>query len=383
MVIMAADAASAQVFLRGQSEALVGDVVKVGRDGVAVSIGGTTKIVSWDRVRDVRGEHGAEAAIERDRVGDLWRARTRLERGDYGAAEGVLDRLAPLERGLTGPTPAVVFEGLVRCRLHRGATAAAIWSWLSWMRARGGVLESNADPSAGWIGGRIEGPGITDPQTSLLPSVPPVFLRDAALDVAASSAEWVQVTGADGGAGELAMLYRAAMRFEAGLDPETAPIASASEGVRLTADVVFARVGSEEQRRVAVSNLRARLAQKDVEPWVECWCRIGIGRSLVREQDADMRRQGVIQLLHAPSRFARVSPAAASIALAEAAVALHEMGDEQGALALKTELSERFGRSSAMGWARLRDIRVSKKEDKADGKLPAAATPIAPEGRGG
>jgi hypothetical protein len=359
MWMSAAGAASAQVYLRGQPDAVSGQIAAVGPEGVGINIGGVVKTIGWDRVREVRGDHGAEAARELALVGELWRARMRLERGDLVAAEPLFEALVARERGVVGPTSSVVFEGLLRCRLRRGATAWAVWAWLDWVRCRGGAIGGAIDPSSLWIGGRIESSPVIDAKTGLLTGLPPIFLHDAALDASAASDEWGRFLGADPAVAELAMLYRAAARFEVGLNPELGPISSAGESVRLVADMVLARCGSDAERQAALGNLRARLSQKDIEPWVECWCRVGIGRSLVREQDSDLKRQGVIQLLHAPSRFMRVSTSAASIALAEAAVTLHELGDEQGALALKNELSERFARSAAVGWPKLREIRQS------------------------
>ena len=390
MMVLGPGAASAQVYVRGQGEALAADVIKVGPEGVSINLGGAPKMVGWDRVREVRGEHGADAAKELAKVENLWRARARLERGDVAAAEPLLDALAARERGVVGPTPAVVFDGLLRCRLRRGAVAEAVWAWLDWIGARGGAIDGFTDPSSGWIGGRIEGTPVADHQTGLLTGLPPIFLRDAALDAAAVSDEWSAFRGRGPVSADMAMLYRAAMRSEAGLEPEIRSPTNPSESVRLVADIVLARAGSEAQRAAARASLKTRLDQKEIEPWLECWCRVGMGRSLVREADADLRRQGVIQLLNAPARFVRVSPRVASIALAEAAITLQELGDTQGALALKGELLDRFGQSAAAGWSRLHEIRSAPEPAKPPSEAKPGPTGIpskdgatAPQGRGG
>lgn len=381
--------ASAQVSLRGQADPIAGDVTKVGPEGVTVAIGGVPKIVGWDRVRDVHGEQGAAAAKQLEAVADLWRARMRLERGDFAAAEPMLDALAAGQRGIVGPTAAVVFEGQLRCRLKRGAVAPAVWAWLDWVRARGGAIGAGSDASLGWIGGRYDAPAVVESRTGLILGTPPIFLHDAALDAAVASDEWSRFTGADTTTAELAMLYRAAARFEAELPPELGTITSNNEAVRLAADIVQSRVGSDQQRQAARANLKSRLEQHDIDPWTECWCRVGMGRSLLREADSDMMRQGIIQLLHVPSRFARVSSYAASIALAEAAMMLHDLGDDQGAAALKAELMDRYARSNAAGWPRLREIKPAPdprkqsgaKETPATGDKDASGKP--PEGNGG
>lgn len=384
-----AGTAGAQVLLRGQPEALRGDVTGASAAGLLVTVGGVAKTVSWDRVREVHGEKGAEAAKHLEAVRDLWRARMRLERGDFAAAEPMLDALAERERTVVGPTAAVVFEGLLRCRLKRGATLPAVWAWLEWSRARSGLIRAERGVSAAWVGGTIDAPAVLERGSGLIAGVPPLFLRDAALDAAAASDEWVRFGAADETTKTLAALYRSAARFEAGLPPELGTLAPqiSDESVRLVAEVVAARVGDDKEREQARGALRTRLEQREIEPWLECWCRVGMGRSLVREQDSEVVRQGVIQLLHAPSRFARVSPYAAAVALAEAAVVVHDLGDEQGAAALKAELMDRFPRSVAAGWIRLRDIKPPPEPRRAGPRQePAKDAPspgATPEGSGG
>lgn len=388
--MFAASATSAQVSLRGQADPIAGDVTKVGPEGIVLTIGGVVKTVGWDRVREVHGEQGAAATKQLEAVGELWRARMRLERGDFAAAEPMLDVLAPKMRGVVGPTAAVVFEGQLRCRLKRGATASAVWAWLDWVRARGGAIGSGSDSTLAWIGGRLDAPAVVESRTGLILGTPPIFLHDAALDAAVASDEWERFTSADATTAELAMLYRAAARFEAELPPELGPVTSSNDSVRLVADIVQARVGTDPQREAARANLKSRLEQRDLDPWTECWCRVGMGRSLLREADSDMMRQGIIQLLHVPSRFARVSSYAASISLAEAAIMLHELGDDQGAAALKAELMDRYARTNAAGWPRLREIKPvpdprkqsgTKEEPGAAGEKDAKAKPT--EGQGG
>jgi hypothetical protein len=362
-----AGAADAQVYLHGQSDPFDGEVQSLGPQGVVVRAGQGTKTISWDRIREVRGDHGAEAAKFAPLADQVWRARTRLERGDFASAEPLLDGLVDRARAEPGPTAVVVFEGLVRCRLKRGAQLPAVWAWLDWIRARGGTLEKGVADA--WIGARIDGPAEIDEDTGLVTALPPVFLRDAGLDAGAASEEWARATSSADSetAADLAMLYRAAARFEAGLPPELRPVKSEATAVRLVGEIVRARVGDDGERKQARDALLTRLGTKDIEPWMECWCRVGIGRSLVREQDPELRRQGVIQMLHVPARFIRVSPQLAALALAESAVTLHEMGDEAGAASVKGELIDRFSRSAAAGWPRLREVHVQGEAAAASG----------------
>jgi hypothetical protein len=326
------------------------------------------RLGGWDRVREVRGEQGgagAKATGFATLSDQLWRARTRVERGDFAAAEPLLDGLVDRSRGVPGPTSSVVFEGLLRCRLRRGAQIPAVWAWLDWSAARG--------IGGDWIGGKIDAARVIDSETGLAPSLPPVFLRDAAVDAGAMSDDWARLVAPGAGKAELAQLYLAAIRFETGQAAEALPnVVNAAPGVRLVSEIVRARIGDEAERRAARDALLKRLETKDLEPWMECWCRVGVGRSLLREADSENRRQGVVQLLHAPARFVRVSPAIAGIALAEAAVGLHDLGDEAGAVALKGELLDRFGRTPAASWSRLREIKLAEPA-RAVGGTPAKA----------
>ncbi len=233
---------------------------------------------------------------------------------------------------------------------------------------------------------------VFDPVTGLAPGLPPVFQNDAATGVGVQSDEWASMAAEVGGGDErtrvLAELYLAAARFDTGQSLEIAPVTSGDPGVKLVADVVLARAGNEQQRAAARAALEARLSSGvdrvragdggetvQAEGWVECWCRLGLGRSLVREQDEAARRLGVIHLLHVPARFSRVSPVLASMALADAAAALHAIGDHAGARAVKAELVSRYPRHSAVNDPRLRDIQQVAHE--------AAATGSAESGVGG
>jgi hypothetical protein len=113
--------------------------------------------------------------------------------------------------------------------------------------------------------------------------------------------------------------------------------------------------------------------------WLEAWCRVGIGRSLLRESDESSRMQGVIELLHLPARFGAQEPYLSAVALAEAAVALGEMGDAAGASAIKSELREKFSRSAVLEWEPLKKINVQGTGNRArpeSGGGVTAAPPV-------
>lgn len=367
MAACAAGIAHAQVFVRGQEAPASGAVLSIDAAGVFVSEGGgedgkgkATKIVSWDRVREVRGEQSGPAAAFTAMADDLWRARTRIERGDYAAAEPLLEGVASTARAgksAIGPTGAVLEEGLLRCRLHRGAQASAVFPYLRWRAVQESAQVTGT--RGAWIGGTFDAPSIFDSKTQLCPGLPPVFLDDAAVMTMAASVEWEGVSS-----GELGAWYRAAAVFETSGGRESALPADPSvvgqrEDVRFVADVVLARAGNAEQRAAARASLISRLAAPDLAPWAEAWCRVGIGRSLLLEQGVDDQRRGVLHLLHVPARLSRTSPYLASVALAESARAIMKMGDATGASMVKAELVDRYPRRSASSWTGLAEIRVN------------------------
>jgi hypothetical protein len=348
--------------LRGVAGSEVsGEVRSVGLGGLSVDAGGSVTVVGWEVLSRATGP-GAELArafaVDADR---LWRARTRLERGDWAAAEPILEPLALSYVGQAGPTAAMVHEGLLRCRLSRGSRARAVWSWLDALAARAG----QGNGGERWVGGSISGPAIVDPGTGLVPLLPPIYLSDAAADAAAGSSEWERLV-AGGDVAELARAYRAALRFEVGLDPEFGGVSAGAgaggvAGVGLVDEIVRARISDNPEERLAAREaLRARLNAGPVEAWTEAWIRAGVGRSLLREGTAESTRAAVLELLHVPARFGRTSPELAALALAESAVALHATGDEQGAAAVRDELMRAYPASAATGWRGVRELPATK-----------------------
>lgn len=352
-----------------ESASAAGVVVRRGEGA-----GATRVVVGLDRLAQPADPALAEALARASTPGqpdlsaigtDLWRARTRLERGDWDGAEPLLDRVAPFTIAAGGPTGATTAQGLLVCRLVREARAGAVWSWLDYVaivRAGPGVAEAPAGsliaPPANapttWEGGRVAllvGAAPIDLRTGLAPALPPIWTPAPALESILRSAEWERLARADTGpAAELAALYRAAGAFEAGTaQPLPAPT-SAHEGVRLVRDVVAARAGEADARAQARAALAARLGAESVERWVEAWCRVGIGRSLVREADPEAVVTGVLELLHAPARFADDQPYIAGVALATAAVAMADLGDVAAAAALRAEFESAFPAHPARSW---------------------------------
>jgi hypothetical protein len=334
--------------------------VRLEGDGAGNAKG--ARVVSWDLVKGVEGDAGAgNFGLAADA---LWRARTRLERGDARAAEAVAEPLVETYASEGGPSALLAAECVVRCRLARGAQAAAVSAWLWWVQVQEG---RGTDV---WIGGGTALGAMADSATGLAVQLAPMWAPGPTAVSAASSTDWSRARASGGSAGALAELYEKAARFEAGLDTEVVLTGAEAkgDGVAFVREIVLARGGDAEARAGARQALERRLAvyealkvegkAKDTPRprWVEAWCRVALGRSMVREQDERVRMQGVLQLLHVPARFGRDQASLAALALAESAVALESMGDADGAAALRDELERAYPADPVRAWESLRSV---------------------------
>ena len=350
-------------------------------DGVADDVS-TLRVVGWDRLLRIDGAAGEPPIVGLSDA--VWRARTRIERGDTRSAEGLLTELAAKLEGQRGPTAAAVFEGLLRCRAARAARAGAVSAWLSWvvvMERSGGVRPDGAGIAAPteWLGGAIYGAPMIDMRTGLPPPLPPMWVNEPALVAAASAGEWRRAALADDAvtaASELARWYQVAARFEERGDTDVSEWpreVGTIEGTRIVRWIVQSRVGDASRRAAARAQLQGLIGLETTEPWLEAWCRAAIGRSLIRESDTTERIRGVIEMLHVPARLQSAVPALAATCLAEAAVVLHEFGDESAAARLKQELLEQHADHPAAAWSRLGEIPAAPAAPADGGQAVGAA----------
>jgi len=370
-----------------------GVVESVGLAGVVVRSGegpsARRVVIALDDVA-VLPAAGLNAPVDLSPIAtDLWRARQRVERGDCQAAEPLLDVLAPIVLPAGGPTGAKLAEGLLTCRLARDARTTALFAWLDWLR----IVRAGPGLSAAPAGSLVAPPAVSaltwesgqlvrqigrppfDSSTGLVPALPPIWVPGVATEALAASTHWqrlldaVQAGSPQDPLLELCELYRAAAEADCGR-PATLPARSAaSPAISLVRDVVSGRIGDDQTRAAARDALSARIDSADTPPWIEAWCRAGLGRSLIVEPDADLRRRGVLMLLHLPSRFARTEQHLAAIALAEATITLARDGDAQSAAALRAELARAFPNHPAVRWVA---------EHEGSGSAPGASSMILP-----
>jgi hypothetical protein len=306
-------------------------------------------VISWDQVASVQGDLASAAAPFMPTAEKLWRAKSRIDRGDLVGAEPLFEELFAQFVGKRGPTAAVAAGGLLRCRLGSGAQTAAVSPWLAYLNALGdndtpSLPSPDPDPTAG--------PAV-DPATGLAPSLPPIWVNLPSVQSLARG-QWTIGTGARPRVAALAAYYEQAARFEAGLPVQVPTISiEHDEAVALVREVVVSRIGDDVQRVAARQALAARL-KKRPPAWSEAWIRTALGRSLLVESARDSKLLGVAELVELPARLERVNPYLTGVALAEAAVALAKIGDAPGATQLRNELSDRFPGHPALEWEPLK-----------------------------
>ncbi len=318
--------ASAQVTLR-DGRTHPGAVTGVDSSGVTAV--GAEGVFTWDRVLRVSGEHADAAAAFSQMAEDLWRARTRLARGDVRLARPIFETWFTRDDAPTGATALVVADGLLRCRLADGAQTAAVEPWIAALRLRAAGARADLGFSSA-----------IDAATGLAPALAPIWLPGAAVETfARASIETTQDAATDERAASLATLFQIAASIETGAPQPLPPSrADPSDAERLVRDIIEARSPEPEIRDAARARLRDGV---DREPgdWRECWRRVALGRSLLMEDSPDARDLGVAHLLHAPARFARVLPRLASVALTLAADEYERRGDSDAARRLRDERS--------------------------------------------
>lgn len=384
----AADDATVSIVLRSKVATLQGRVLSFSAEGVLLRLASSNQaaadvVVSWDVIRDPAAISAKVSKEIIQRGEDLWRVRTRLERGDYAKAEQLIEPMfMSLSKGteLAGPTGALACESVLRCRLNRGFTSAALEPYFRWRaiqaaagRVGGEESGKSGTPLPAWIGGVLAGPPVMDAATGLCVQLPPIFSGGTglrALPILRDSAMWAKPFALEGSTGQIAQLYRRAIAAEIaiakGQAAEESPgdgLTSKDQAVQLVAEIVFARAGTSAQRHDARTALERRLSvfaarpkSGDVEgearliaastqqtAWQEAWIRAAIGRSLMMESDPKLRRQGLISLLHLPARFGDQQPWLAALALGDAIAELKATNDIDGARKLAQDLQARLG----------------------------------------
>jgi len=333
--------ARAQLTLRGWDRPLEAPIASVDEQGVGVLDGEKIHVYSWDRVQQA-ADPRAEAFLAT--ADTLWRARARLTRGDIAMAEPALEQAFQTYAAKRGATSSMIAEALTRARLWRGGNVSAVGPWLVFL-ACGSTPTIMRDPREA-PGGYQELPSLPiDPETGLIPELPPLWSRgpaSAAFARTKLSGFPAEQNGPDElRASTLGALYQAAAAFEndqGATMPVIPPELKGDKAVGLVSLIVSARISDDPVRTGARRELERELTRVAAKPWLEAWLRVAIARSLLRDQTRQAKLEALAQLAHLPARLSESSPALTAMALSEMAIELNELGETGAALAIRDEL---------------------------------------------
>lgn len=323
-----------QVIRRGDLPPAEGEIVRLDDAGVAVRIPGTgagakERVISWHEVREVTGATHRDAWLRYQPVAeDLWRAVSRLQRGDTMLALPLFERLFERYRGQTNEPALLAAEGLLRCQLAQAANELAVIPWLEVVRLRDAGVTSDALTSLS---------SVIDEATSLCPQLPPAWVSAARTtrlerDLAAYDAQGDERVAA------LASLYRAFASISIGNQPVVNEVKSDEPGVTMLSHMLGVRTAKLN----AVTGRDAMRRTHDWPAWAQAWLHVQIGESLLREKDRPSQDLGLVHLAHLPAAFARTQPYLAGLALRTMAEALDARGEANRAASLRRLVSDRY-----------------------------------------
>lgn len=316
---------------RGTADRLEGVIERLDPAGVSIRAG-AVHFVPWHEVRDVQLSKHDPAVPLAQYLKDaqtLWRARTRLERGDAAMAEPLFERMFANLKGQSHETALVAAEGLLRCRLARGANDAAVIAALETARMRRAQVATEAFRNL---------PAVVDDGTGLCPILPPAWAVSQALlklerDLAAYDAQGDAVIAA------IARSYHSAARSQLGMSGvESLRGAAQHPGVVLITALAELESSDEPRRGAAREALQAMTPA--LPEWAQAWAHFAIGKSMLA--GADSVQDGLVRLAHLPAMHGRSQPYLTGMALARMAEALEKSGDVAAAAALREELARDF-----------------------------------------
>jgi hypothetical protein len=345
------------VTLRPGSEWPRGEVVGVGVSGVTVKVGGRADVlVPWDQVSEVPTGDWGDRQLLAEVAQDAWRARVRIERGDFAGAEQILERLFARLEGEPGPTAELCAEGLLAARLLRGAQALAVRPWLATISARAG--QPGREVAQRGLPSTWPDIPLIDRELLLAPALPPIWLESPAV-IAVAQARWPSHSAV---VAPLDVLYRVSMQQAAGVAGDSMPPRPADGTPHQFVWDIIASHGADASLRAQSRDRLRAMMETGPSAWVQVWCRVGVGRSLMLEQDEESWALGIAELAAVPAAYERVVPYLTGVAMAEMARGLLRLGQTDRAVAMRRLLARRFPSHPALDWEPLRNWNVSELE---------------------
>ncbi|MBS0191610.1 MAG: hypothetical protein U0573_11140 [Phycisphaerales bacterium] len=318
---------------------------------LAAEQGRPVKCLSLSQLKSVEGPLSQDFRPLADLSQRLWRAQSRLKRQDAQGAEPLLEALWKETQGWTGPTRAEIAAGWLACRNAHDPSASAVAPWVEWLDHSDSLDAENAAKVRDSIPNLASG-------DIWITNLPPIWLDSpsvrqlAETGLGASSKRTGHPSGAD-----LLQIYVAAARRDSGMssDLDPAKLLHDPGWANIAGELVLSESTDATVRSEARSRLIGRISST-TPAWMLAWCRLGLGRSLLMEDDAEQRRLGTLSLLWVASR-PDADPWLASLALGDAARGLAALGDWQGCRAVLADLEQRYAESpvlESIGFATVR-----------------------------
>ena len=188
---------------------------------------------------------------------DVWRARTRLQRGDPELARGLFQRhFAPRTDEVGDHEFAlVVAEGLLRCLLESGETEMILPAALETIRLRRAGVRADRYRDL---------PSIIDERSWLIPQLPPIPTNDLSVDRLFEELRHWRFDS-DPLVARLAELYATMARYS------VRPSGSSEVGVILMEAILASRSLDPVLRRKALETLEELASLEDAPGFIEAW----------------------------------------------------------------------------------------------------------------
>ncbi len=316
-------AADVRVALRDGGTVFEGASAVVDDSGIRVKgADGIDQVASWDQVRTVSGSTAPESIDAQLKLGELlWRARTRVLRGDYELAEPLLhEAWRSLREPRQHELGYLAAEGLLRCALARGDSVGALEPWIHMVAMHAAGRAPLAPPFSSL------GP-ILDAGTLFSREIAPF----ATPEIAARAAQVLETrVGAVAGGPSTVDRFARLLR---GAPEHVQPTAGASVAEQLLASLEELALAETERDRARLAEGFFALACKagggEAPRFLLAWSSMVLGRSLVAQTAPTAQEIGVLELLTAA--VIEGESALGRLALSEAAAACRARGDSKSA----------------------------------------------------
>ncbi len=325
---------------RAGGTAIEGDIRQIDQSGVQIrDANAVLHIVPWDRIRDVKMMYPDPRLNELLPIADeLWRARTRLERGDRALAEPIFARMFAKTIGNNHETALMVAEGLLRVRLARGAHAAAVIPMLEVIRLQRAGIATDSFSTLPELFEEVN-------QGELLcVQLAPFFVRNNDLERLVKALDSYESLG-DDYVERLAQIYKLAA--EATLYNDGSTLESAqSRSQNFIEEAINIRwqtdAGGSKRSLRAVDELEERV--DDLPSWARMWLLYALGMQKTQWSDLGGRDRGLVQLATVASVQSDQFAYLAGMALQSLADVLEEDGQLTAAASLRRELESQMPR---------------------------------------